>query len=132
MIVLDTNSLIWWVGASNRLSKKAGSAIEKAREEKALYISSISVWEIYTLVKKRKLELDTLLDNWLENIEELSFVHFVPLDNKIAVQSVMLPDFSNSDPADRIIIATAQIMGATLITSDKRILKYKHVQTLKS
>lgn len=131
MIVLDTNSLIWWIGDSNRLSEKAGSAIEKAREEKALYISSISVWEIHTLAKKGKLELDTLPDNWLKKIEELSFVHFVPVDNKIAVQSVNLPDLIHKDPADRIIIATAQIMGAILITSDKKILKYKHVQTLK-
>lgn len=130
MIVLDTNALIWWVGHFNKLSKKAELSIEKARGEKAVYISSISVWEIYTLVKKGKLDLNTLPNNWLGKIEELSFVNFVPIDNKIAVLSVNLPDFSHKDPADRIIIATALSLGATLITSDKKILDYPQVQSV--
>ncbi|MBW2741861.1 MAG: PIN domain-containing protein, partial [Deltaproteobacteria bacterium] len=33
-------------------------------------------------------------------------------------------------PADRIIIATAISLGASLITKDERILKYPHVKTI--
>lgn len=130
MIVLDTNALIWWISDGEKLSKKARKIIEEAEEEKSIYISSMSVLEIYILVKKRKLGFIHLVDNWLEKLESLSYVNFVPIDNRIAVQSVNLPDFSHKDPADRIIIATALINGATLITSDKKILDYPNVQTL--
>lgn len=130
MIVLDTNALIWWISDSGKLSRKVRIIIEEAESKGAVYISSISVLEIYTLVKKGKLRLTTLTDNWLEKVESLPYVHFVPIDNKIAVLSVELPDFSHKDPADRIIISTALTLGAILITSDKRIRKYKKVQTV--
>lgn len=130
MIVLDTNALIRWIGGSTKLSRKARSVIEKAQSEKDLFISSISVWEIYTLLRKGKLELGVLPHDWLARIEELSFVHFIPVDNKIAAYSVHLPDFSHKDPADRIIVATALTLGAKLITSDRRLLTYPHVQSV--
>ncbi len=130
MIVLDTNALIWWIGESNKLSKKAKKIIEESEKEKSIYISSMSVLEIYILLKKNRLGFNTLADNWLQRVENLSCVHFVPMDNEIAVLSVNLPDFPHKDPADRIIIATALNMGAKLITSDKRILNYSKVQSI--
>lgn len=130
MIVLDTNALIWWISDSGKLSRKARKIIEEGEKKKAIYISSISVLEVYTLVKKGKLELNTLANNWLEKIENLSYVHFVPVDNKIAAQSVNLTNFEHKDPADRIIIATALTFGAKIITSDKKILNYPYVQSV--
>lgn len=130
MIVLDTNALIWWINDPDKLSQKAKKTIEDAEKKKTVYISSISILEICTLVKKGKLELDASLENWLKQLENLSYVHFVPMDNKIAFQSVNLADFTHKDPADRIIIATTLNMGAKLITSDKKILSYKRVQTV--
>ena len=35
----------------------------------------------------------------------------------------------HSDPADELIIATARLNNATLITADKRILAYDSVKT---
>lgn len=130
MTVLDTNALIWWINNARKLSRKAKKAIEEAEKKKAVYISSISILEICILVKRGRLKLDTSPDNWLRQVEALSYVHFVPMDNKIALLSVNLPDFSHKDPADRIIIATALNLGAKLITSDEKILKYKRVQTV--
>ena len=130
MIVLDTNALIRWIGESSKLSKKAKKIIEESEKEKSIYISSVSVLEIYILLKKNRLGFNTLADNWLQRVENLSYVHFVPIDNKIAVLSVNLPDFEHKDPADRIIIATALNLGAKLVTSDKRILNYPQVQSV--
>lgn len=130
MIVLDTNALIRWIIDSGKLSKKAKKAIENAREKNAIFISSISIWEIYTLVKKEKFKLSTWPERWLEKLESLAFVNFVPMNNKIAITSVELLDFSHKDPADRIIVATALSLGAKLVTSDKKILNYPHVQSV--
>lgn len=129
MILLDTNALIWWSTAPEKLSRKARKLIEEAIKKEKILVSSISVWEVYLLMKKEKVRLSIDTDSWLQKLESLPFIRFVPIDNKIASQSVKL-DFENSDPADRIIIATALNFGAKLVTSDKKILNYQKVQSV--
>jgi len=130
MITLDTHVLVWWIGLPNKLSTRAKRLIEKASDKKEILVSSISVWEIYLLVKKGRLKLAMDTDTWIEKIETLDSIRFVPVDNRIAAKSVMLPDPLHPDPADRLVIATALVEGAVLITADKRILNYPHVQTM--
>jgi PIN domain nuclease of toxin-antitoxin system len=45
------------------------------------------------------------------------------MDNSIAVKSVALPPPLHNDPADRIIVASARVLGATLLTQDDRIIQ---------
>lgn len=130
MIVLDTHVLIWWVSDAKKLSKKAQKTIEAQKSENAILVSSMSVWEIYSLVKNGRLQLTMDTDSWLEKIEHLPFIQFVPIDNKIAAKSVLLPGELHNDLADRIIIATAREKGATLVTADERLRKYAPVQSL--
>lgn len=131
MIVLDTHVLIWWINSPQKLSKKARKAIEEEKiKEGNILVSSISTLEIYRLVKNGKLQLIDHVDNWLEKIESLPAVRFIPMDNRVAAYSINLPDFDHKDPADRIIIATALNIGAKLITADKEILNYPHVQSI--
>lgn len=129
MILLDTNALIWWSTSPEKLSRKARKIIDDTIKKEEILASSISVWEVYLLMKKNRVEFSIDVDSWLEKLESLEFVKFVPVDNKIASQSVKL-DFDNSDPADRIIIATALNIGAKLVTSDRKILDYSHVQSI--
>lgn len=129
MILLDTNALIWWSTAPEKLSKKARKIIDDTIKKEEILVSSISVWEVYLLMKKNRVGFFIDVDSWLEKLESLEFVKFVPVDNKIASQSVKL-DFENPDPADRIIAATALTFGAKLITADKKMLGYSHVQSI--
>ena len=130
MIVVDTHVLVWWVNHPEKLSEKARGKMEKEQQEGTIFVSSITVWEIYLLVKKGRLQLKMETDTWLEKIESLSFIQFLAIDNKIAAKSVTIPGEFHGDPADRIIVATAREKGATLITADDRIRKYPHVQSL--
>lgn len=130
MIVLDTNALVWLVSNPEKLSQKARKRIDAEVKKKNIFISSMSVWEICLLVKKDRLSLSLDLDTWLEKIEQLDFLNFVPVDNRIAARSVALPDAVGRDPADRIIVATAREYGAVLVTSDAHLLKSKGLQTL--
>ena len=59
-----------------------------------------------------------------------SFLHFVPIDNAIAGRSVRLAEPFHNDPADRIIVATAIIMGVPVVTSDTKIGKYPQVKSI--
>ena len=130
MIVLDTHVWVLFVSNPELLSKRAKRSLDTAMEEKGILISSISAWEVALLVAKKRLRLTLGVTDWIGKSEALPFITFIPVDNSIAIKSVNLPQPLHSDPADRIIIATAISMGAPLLTKDEKILKYPHVQTI--
>jgi len=129
MVLLDTHVLIWWVSSPEKLSNKAIEAINKAKSGEIL-VSSISIWELFMLVKKGRLELNMDTQSWLDKVVVVCEIQFVPVDNQIAAKSVNLPGEFHDDPADRIIVASARENGAVLITKDERIIKYPHVRSL--
>jgi PIN domain nuclease of toxin-antitoxin system len=128
MIVLDTHVWVWLVSNPELLSEKAKKKIDGSLKEKLIFISSISVWEVALLSQKGRLALTVDLDEWVARSELLPFFNFIPVDNEVAMKSVQLPEPLHNDPADRIIIATARNIGATLITKDEKILRYPHVK----
>ena len=130
MILLDTHTLVWWISNPEKLSEKARKCIEREQKIGEILVSAISVWEIYLLVKKDRLQFTMDTQTWFETIERLPFVRFIPIDNKIAAKSVTLPETFHADPADRMIVATARELGASLITADERIRAYKHVKSV--
>jgi len=130
MIVLDTHVWVLFVSNPELLSKRAKRSLDTAMEEKGVVISSISTWEVALLVAKKRLQLTLSVTDWIAKSEALPFITFIPVDNSVAIKSVNLPQPLHDDPADRIIIATAISMGVPLVTKDKKLLKYPHVQTI--
>jgi PIN domain nuclease of toxin-antitoxin system len=130
VIVLDTHVWLWWLSGFEKLSRKASRLIADAVPQKGIYVSSISVWEVAQLAARRRLQLAMNVKDWLAKSEALPFVNFIPVDNAIAIKSVDLPEPLHQDPADRIIIATALILGFPLVTKDRGITKYPHVRTV--
>lgn len=131
MILLDTHALVWWASDPERIPQKARRAIEGAvRGGESLAVSSITVWEVAMLVARGRLELTLEVEAWITHVEALPFVQFVPVDHRIAIRAVRLEGFRHRDPADRMILATALGLGATLVTADQRLQAYRFVNTL--
>jgi PIN domain nuclease of toxin-antitoxin system len=130
LILLDTHIWVWWLSDPGKLAPTARKAIVEAAADRAVYVSAISAWEIALLASRGRLEFTMDAADWIAKSEALPFLHFVSVDNVIAVRSVRLEKPFHQDPADRIIIATAVIMGAPVITNDAKILKYPHVRTI--
>lgn len=131
MIVLDTHILIWWAtGDLKKLSSKAISAINQELQGGEIVISSISAWEIAMLIVKDRIVISMDLEEWLSTIEQIEAVKFYPVDNEIALKSANLPGEFHKDPADRMIVATARMLGCGLVTADEKILSYQHVKTV--
>ena len=130
MIVLDTHAWVWFVSNPEHLSKAARKAIDASMEQKEIFISSISAWEIALLVAKKRLEFSIDVTDWITKSERLPFFQFIPVDNSVAVKSVNLPRPLHRDPADRIIIATAMTIAAPVVTKDEKLLNYPHVETI--
>jgi PIN domain nuclease of toxin-antitoxin system len=129
LIVLDTHAWVWWVASPERLSPSAKQRIDDEAEKTPILISSISAWEVALLVKKGRLELTMEVEEWIARSESLPALRFVPVDNRIAILSNHLPGELHEDPADRIIIATALTLGATLVTRDRKLQDYPHLET---
>lgn len=130
MIVLDTHALVWWVNDPRQLSEPARRVIEEAQQNHAVYVSCISSWEIALLVQRGRLQLAFDVRDWLARCEALPFVTFLPVTTAIAVESTRLPGFPHADPADRIIVATALSLSASLVTRDEKIHCFKIVQSI--
>ena len=124
MILLDTHAWIWWTASPARLSSRARAAIDAAAE---VGVSVISVWELATLVAKRRLELDRDVLAWVRQALALPRVALVPLTPEIAVASASLAPEFPGDPADRILAATAKALGARLVSKDARLRKLERL-----
>jgi PIN domain nuclease of toxin-antitoxin system len=83
-------------------------------------VPAISVWEVAMLASKGRVDLQPDVDRWIrENLEPP--VRLEPLHPEISLESCRLEDF-HGDPADRLIVATALVLGAPLITADRQII----------
>lgn len=129
-MVLDTHAWVWWLASPEQLSQAARRAVSRAHRAGALFVSSVSVWELAMLVQRGRLELRLPLRQWVAYAESVPKVGFVPVDNRVALEAVLLPGEPPRDPADRMILATARILGAVLVTRDARLLAYPHVRAL--
>jgi PIN domain nuclease of toxin-antitoxin system len=76
------------------------------------------------------MKLDTPLREWLQDIAVSTSLSIESITPAIAAATAELPDCLHRDPADRIILATARVLGATLITLDERLIESKLVATL--
>ncbi len=85
-------------------------------------VSAISVWEAAMLATEGCIVLQPDIDKWIRaNLQPP--VRLEPLHPEISMESCRLPDFPG-DPADRLIVATALVLGAPLITADRAIAEW--------
>lgn len=121
-LLLDTHVLLWLIDGNPLLGKLAVKAIDSTSREDRLLMSAITAWEIGMLARKKRITLhrDTL--EWVYAALALPGIRLAPLAVEIAVGSNELPFEMHADPADRILVATARHLGATLVTADQALL----------
>ena len=89
-----------------------------------LRVADISLWETAMLVSKGRLVLEFPVRDWLEKAVAVRGLLVVPINPAIAADSASLPGEFHGDPADRLLVATARHLPATLVTLDGAILEY--------
>lgn len=113
-IVLDTSTLIFWTLAPTSLSQPALNMIAHASQ---CVISSISLWEIGTKHRKGKLNLPGSFREFVQRSKQVGALQILAVDEETWIASVEL-NWQHNDPADRVIVATAQLLNAPLVASD--------------
>lgn len=129
MILLDTHVLLWWLNRDKKLPAAVSRLIGENNALHDLAISTISIWEIVLLVRKKRLILAEDVETWVERLERMPSLQQIAPTGRIMMHSASLPEPFHADPADRIIVATAIENKAMLITKDDKILGYPHVRT---
>lgn len=135
--LLDTCAWIDALLAPEKLSPRTREIINS---EDLLYLSSISLIELARKEASGDIELRIPCQEWLEKIAlPPGKIKVLPIIPEIAIDATRLPaPFVNTqgkphkDPADQIIVATARAHSLTLLTSDKILLRYPKINTLKS
>jgi len=128
--LLDTHVLLWWLEGGKRLSRAQKRVIDRARADAPLWVSDITLWEIAVVYELGRIKLRLPLRDWLEAAVAPPLVQRVGISPPIAAELVALPPTFHRDPADRILVATARVLGATLLTRDERIVDAELVATL--
>ena len=122
MVLLDTCALLWLASDQSQLSIKARKTIQQ--NAGALFVSSISAFEIAIKCRSKKMVLPLPPEQWFAQAIDFHGIKEVAVTHNIAVHSVQLPLLHN-DPCDRIIIATSQLHNMAILTCDKLIFQYK-------
>ena len=128
--LLDTHVLIWWLQGDGPLSPAQRRLLGAADGNSPLRVSDITLWEIATLHSLGRIQLKLPLREWLEKAAAPPLVRRHGISPAIAAEVAALPDSFHRDPADRILVATARVLGATLLTHDRHILDSRLVATL--
>ena len=128
--LLDTHVLIWWLQGDGPLSAAQQQVLDAADRDSPLRVSDISLWEIATLHSLNRIRLTLPLRDWLEKATAPPLVRRHGISPAIAAEVTALPHSFHRDPADRILVATARILGATLLTQDRHIVESGLVGTL--
>ena len=129
MILLDTNAWLWWTIRPEGMPGRARSLADAAAGDGALAVSVVSVWEIAVKTALRKLQLGMAAREWVARASRAPGLRILPIDSDIALASAELPPPFHRDPADRLIVALARCLRAPLLTSDRKILEYPHVES---
>jgi PIN domain nuclease of toxin-antitoxin system len=123
-LLLDTHAAIW-ITEDEPLASGAIEAIDAAyRTGSTIFVSAITAWEVGLLVSRNRLSLVAKPERWFQRLLAIPGVKLADLSPDILIASSFLPGEPPKDPADRIILATARDLGATLVTRDRLLLKY--------
>ena len=119
-MILDTCALLWLAAGSKKLSRATIKAIDEAP---AVYVSSISGFEIALKVQNGKLDLSCAIADWFEQAVEHHGLTVLSLELDVCITAAGLPAI-HDDPFDRFIVAAAKLHDLTVVTADERFEEY--------
>ncbi len=123
-LLLDTNAAIW-IMRDEPLKRVAQDAMNAASQSSTdVLVSPITAWEVGQLVSRNRLNLSATPRGWFHRLLAIPGMKLAELSSEILIAASFLPGKPPNDPMDRILIATARELAATLVTRDHAILRY--------
>jgi PIN domain nuclease of toxin-antitoxin system len=128
VILIDTHVLVWSCVEPEKLSQAAKAAIDEGRRTDGVAIASITLWELANAIARGRLEsagtVQSTVDDFVIGVEVKE------LTSEIVSLAAQFPETYPRDPADRLIGATARVLGVPLVTRDEKIRTSRAVRTI--
>lgn len=131
--VLDTQAWLWALFHDPRLSRRARAALDALPSQERVAVAAISLKEAAWHLARGRVAIAPHFGPWplwLRTAASSPRFEVLPLTVDVAIESEQLGASFPTDPADRLIAATARVHDLTLITSDRPIRKSGAVRTL--
>jgi PIN domain nuclease of toxin-antitoxin system len=116
-ILLDTHLILWWLADNPSLSEPARVLI--GHPENTVFVSAVSLWEIWLKESLGKLRLPPEFE---EHLAAQSF-ESMPLTAEQTREVAFLP-WHHRDPFDRMLVAQARVESLILLTADEQVSAY--------
>ena len=120
-LLLDTCALLWLVDDADQLSARATALLDDDSNE--VFVSVASYWEIVLKHNRGRLGLPCPPDEWFRAAVHPDAVLSIEAADIEGVHRLG-PPRDHADPFDRLLIATAQRLGLSLVTSDAAFREY--------
>lgn len=117
ILLLDAHVVLWALGDAEALDAGARAAIADPAND--VLVSAATIWEIEI---KRALGKLRAPDDLLGGVESVGF-GMLPIIGVDAVGAARLPEH-HRDPFDRMIVAQAERLTATIVTRDRAFEAY--------
>jgi PIN domain nuclease of toxin-antitoxin system len=125
VFVLDTHVWVWTVdGDTRHIGRRARQTLVRAESADRIRISPVSIFEVAALCTSGRLRLARPVEHWIRDALNAGSVRLAELTMPIAMDAGTMPRTALADPMDRLLVATARQLDATLLTGDARILSY--------
>jgi PIN domain nuclease of toxin-antitoxin system len=114
-LLVDTQSLIWFVTDDPLLSTAARTALESGRNQ--LRVSAATFWEMGIKLRIGKLSLPVSFPEFIRqslDTYRMSVEPILPLHSEM----ISILPLHHRDPFDRMIVAQATAGGMTVVSSD--------------
>ena len=120
-LLLDTHTLLWFIGGSSSLSSTARMLIEDTENEK--FVSIVSIWEIAIKVSVGKMSLSSPFDILFPHQLQINGFELLPVKVEHTSVVASLP-FHHRDPFDRLLIAQSIAEDFAIVTTDAEFSDY--------
>jgi PIN domain nuclease of toxin-antitoxin system len=125
MLLLDTHVWVWSVdGDARRIGRRTRQSLRRAESHEAIRISPASLFELTALHTLGRIRLSGPIEQWIDEALDAAGIRIAELSPAIAIDAGFIPRTALADPLDRLLLATARRLEATLLTGDARILEY--------
>lgn len=123
-LLADTQVLVWYLTAEDRLTVIALEELNAETDAgRRIGVSGHALVELAYAVEKKR---DALTSDDVDAIiavlhDDASPFEVVPLDLAVGERVRSVPREDNADPGDRIVVATAEVLGLDIVSADRKI-----------
>ena len=117
-LTIDASVFVSAFSPTEKSSEQSWRFLAQIREaEIPVFVPTLMLVEVVASLA-RKQNNTTLAMEWMEEIQQLSFLTFIPLDDDLARESAAIAASHRLRGSDAVYVAVARRFGAALVTLD--------------